>query len=174
MIPENSKTTSDHFDFSQDLPRINTERTRKKSKRICPNPILLSVFLPYQSVARVKYKGRSPKNEDLLSSRDVFSRTTETIPDLVDFSAGSWGDSFESSFQTFGCLVSRYGRLFVKLLRREEQGRNVALLMSEQTGTGTADGASPPFRKFRFQNLAISSRPIRAIRFIRGSPSSHF
>ncbi len=41
-------------------------------------------------------------------------------------------------------------------------------------GTGTADGASPPFRKFRFQNLVISSRPIRAIRFIRGSPSSHF
>jgi hypothetical protein len=88
-------------------------------------------------VARVKYQGTSPKNEDLLSSSDVFSRTTETIPDLVDFSAGSEGDSFESSFQTFGCLVSRYGRLFVKSLRREEQGRNVALLMSEQTGTAT-------------------------------------
>ena len=33
--------------------------------------------------------------------------------------------------------------MFVKSLNREDQGREVALLMSEQTGAGTADGASP-------------------------------
>ena len=31
-----------------------------------------------------------------------------------------------------------------------------------------------PFSVFRFQNLDISSRPIRAIRLIRGLQSSHF
>ena len=111
------------FDFSQDLPRINSERTRKKSKQISPNPILLSVFLPCQSVARVKYEGRSPINEGLLSSSDFFSRSTEACLDLVDFCASSGGDSFKSSFQTFGCLVSRHGRLFVKSLNRNRGGQ---------------------------------------------------
>jgi hypothetical protein len=73
----------------------------------------------------------------LLSSSDVFNRSTETIPDLVEFSAGAGGDSFGRSFQTFGCLVLRYGRLFVKSLNREDQGGAVALLMSEQRGAGT-------------------------------------
>ena len=72
-----------------------------------------------------------------MSSSDVFSRSTETIPDLVAFSAGAVGDSFESFFQTFGCLVLRYGRLFVKLCNREDQGGAMALLMSEQRGAGT-------------------------------------
>jgi hypothetical protein len=62
----------------------------------------------------VKSKGRNTINEDLLSSSDFFSRSTETIPEPLDFAAGSGGGSFESSFQAFGCLVSRHGRLFVK------------------------------------------------------------
>ncbi|RLS75023.1 MAG: hypothetical protein DWI02_13200 [Planctomycetota bacterium] len=57
-----------------------------------------------------------------MSSSDVFNRSTETIPDLVEFSAGAGGDSFGRSFQTFGCLVLRYGGLFVKSLNREYQG----------------------------------------------------
>jgi hypothetical protein len=88
-------------------------------------------------------KREIPINQDLLPSSDFFRRSTETSSDIVDFSAGSGGDRFERSFQTFGCLVSRQGRLFVKSLNREDQGRQVALLMSEQTGAGTADGASP-------------------------------
>ena len=88
-------------------------------------------------------KREIPINQDLLPSSDFFRRSTETSSDIVDFSAGSGGDRFERSFQTFGCLVSRQGRLFVKSLNREDQGRDVALLMSEQTEAGTADGASP-------------------------------
>ena len=91
----------------------------------------------------INSKGKSQRNEDLLPSSDFFRRSTETSSDIVDFSAGSGGDRFERSFQTFGCLVSRQGRLFVKSHNREDQGREVALLMSEQTGAGTADGASP-------------------------------
>ena len=47
----------------------------------------------------------------------------KTIAELLDFSVGSGGDSFESFFQTFGCLVLRHGRLFVKSLNREDQAR---------------------------------------------------
>jgi len=52
----------------------------------------------------------------MLSLSDVFRRSTETIPEPMDFAAGSGGGRFESSFQTLGCLVSRHGRLFVKSL----------------------------------------------------------
>ena len=55
----------------------------------------------------------------MLSSSDVFRRSTETIPEPLDFAAGSGGGRFESSFQTLGCLVSRHGRLFVKSHDRE-------------------------------------------------------
>ena len=54
---------------------------------------------------------------------DFFSRSTEAIPEPLDFSAGSRGDIFQCFFQTFGCLVLRHGRLFVKSLNREDQGR---------------------------------------------------
>ena len=37
-----------------------------------------------------------------------------------DFSVSSGGDRFENSFLTFGCLISRYGRLFVESLNRED------------------------------------------------------
>ncbi len=44
----------------------------------------------------------------------VYSRSTEPIPEPLDFSAGSGGNNFESSFSTCGCLVSRHGRVFVE------------------------------------------------------------
>ena len=88
-----------------------------------------------------------------------------TIPALVEFSAGSGGDNYESFFQTSGCLVSRHGRLFVQSFDREDQAREVALLTRTErdrhnfpgkknvewfersgagrTRTGAADGVSP-------------------------------
>ena len=95
---------------------------------------ITSLILGPAVVWRSEEKGKSPINEDLLSSSDFFSRSTEAHPDPFDFPAGSRGDRFESSFQTLGCLVLRYGRLFVELFDREDQAKEVALLMSKQRG----------------------------------------
>jgi hypothetical protein len=81
--------------------------------------IRINQFTPKVCRPWVKEKGKRLINEDLLSLSDFFSRSTTAIPDTFDFAACSGGDRFErfeSFFQRFRCLVSRYGRLFVKSL----------------------------------------------------------
>ena len=82
----------------------------------------------------------------MLSSGDFFSRSTGNSPDPLGFSAGLGGNNFERFFQTFGCLVSRHGRLFVESLNREgDQSGTGTVFLTKQTSNGLSDLAGLHF-----------------------------